>query len=256
MVKCIYFDLDSVLYIYTGFIDKAVFECSKEMVKRGLKANHNTALCKLKQIRAVDPNSPNHFDELCYHFNGCYDEVIIASGIEKYWELKTRLIKPVYGSKKLLKQLKDSGYMLTIITNGVPVKQAGKLVKMGIDSFFYNPHRNGKSFNFYASLDKKKAKPKKYLWDLAKNDLNVGFSNSVMVGDRLFADIFGAKRLGMKTILLEQGPHAGEMPLEVYKEKKYELKKMGVTKDEFFKLTHPDFVIRDIRDIFSVLKKL
>lgn len=241
-VKCIHFDLDSVLYVYTDFIERAIRECTSEMIARGLNAGHDDAIAKLRQIRAKDPNSHQHFDELCYHFNKSYDKIIIASAIERYWEIKNTVIKPVFGAKTVLKTLRDAGYVLTIVTNGIPIKQAGKVVKLGLDKYFYNPE-NGK-FNFFAGLEN--GKPKAHLWNEAKKRTGIEHKDSVMVGDRLYSDIYGANRLKMKTILVRQGPHASETPEEVYRKK-------GLKNRDFFRLCRPDAEVDDIREIPKII---
>ncbi|MCG2777094.1 MAG: hypothetical protein L6406_15595, partial [Desulfobacterales bacterium] len=85
-IECINFDLDSVLYIPSEFLETALRMSVKAMMQTGLKASLNEALQKLIEIRFLNSNAKNHFNELCFYFNKKYDPLIIAAGIEKYWD--------------------------------------------------------------------------------------------------------------------------------------------------------------------------
>lgn len=246
-IKCIHFDLDSVLYIYTGFIDKAFTECVKVMIKRGLKAEFTEAKQKLRQIRDAEPNSHAHFNDLCYYFNKRYDSVIIASAVEKYWEIKNQMLVPVPGAKKTLDTLRKQGYKLTIVSNGIPVKQAGKLVKLGLDKYFYDPVNN---YNIFAAIGKGKEKPSSYLFNRAAKATGYSFRESIMVGDRLWSDIYGANRLGMKTVLVKQGPHAEETIEKVYQRRKHNI---NISRKKFYELCQPDVTIKDLRELPRII---
>jgi HAD superfamily hydrolase (TIGR01662 family) len=105
-----------------------------------------------------------------------------------------------------------SKYPLTIITNGPPIKQAGKIIRLGLHHFFsrYDGERNLRKHYFYASDEREKRKPYPALWLQAQKEMGFDFSRAVMVGDRYLQDIFGAKRLGMITVKVNQGAHADE----------------------------------------------
>ena len=87
-IECINFDLDSVLYIPSEFLETALRMSVKAMMQTGLKAGLDEALQKLIEIRFLNSNAKNHFNELCFYFNKKYDPLIIAAGIEKYWDCK------------------------------------------------------------------------------------------------------------------------------------------------------------------------
>ena len=45
-----------------------------------------------------------------------------------------------------------------------------------------------------------------------RQDVSFAFENAIMVGDRLWADMLGAKMLGMTTVKINQGEHRFETP--------------------------------------------
>ena len=83
-IACIHFDLDSVLYVPSDFLETALQMSINAMIQVGLKAEKETALSALKAIRSLDSNGKDHFNQLCFHFNNEYDPIVIAAGVEKY----------------------------------------------------------------------------------------------------------------------------------------------------------------------------
>ena len=94
------------------------------------------------------------------------------------------------GTIEILEYLKDQ-YKLHIITNGFEEVQNKKMRKSGILHFFDHIITS-------ESVGVKKPNPKvfKHALDMAKTSA----SSSVMIGDNLEADIYGAINCGMKAI--------------------------------------------------------
>lgn len=262
IIDSIHFDLDSVLYIPTEFLEATLALTIKVMIQTGLKASFDDALKTLKQIRSFDSNAENHFDQLCLHFNGNCDPIIIAAGVEKYWDCKIGNMTCAPDTRLILNQLYQS-FPLAIISNGKPVKQAGKIYRLGLWHYFsrFNSQFHLEKRFFYASLDNDKQKPYSYLWKVAQKDINFRFSHSVMVGDRFWQDILGSKKLSMVSIKINQGPHAAETMEEVYEKKlaSGELEKVfgeKRPKDEVMELMAPDFTISSLREIIPILPQI
>ena len=210
-IACVNFDLDSVLYVPSDFLETALLMSVNAMIQVGLRADQETAIERLKKIRSRDSNAKDHFDQLCYQLNGRYDPIIIAAGVEKYWDCKISLMTSAPEANPILSAL-YSKYPLAIITNGPPIKQAGKIIRLGLSHFFsrYDKDMNLHRHYFYVSDDRQKQKPYPHLWQRAQKDVGFDFSRAIMVGDRFLYDIFGAKRLGMITVKVNQGGHADE----------------------------------------------
>ena len=56
-IACIHFDLDSVLYVPSDFLETALQMSVNAMIQVGLRAEQDRALSKLKAIRSLDSNS-------------------------------------------------------------------------------------------------------------------------------------------------------------------------------------------------------
>ena len=122
-IACIHFDLDSVLYVPADCLETTVQVSVYAMIHACLRAKQKTALSRLWEIRSLDSNAKDHFNKLCFHFNSEYDPIIIAAGVEKYWNCKISLMTSAPEANPILNLL-YSKYPLTIITNGPPIKQA------------------------------------------------------------------------------------------------------------------------------------
>lgn len=258
-IECIHFDLDSVLYIPSEFLETSLLVSIKAMIETGLKATPSKALKKLEEIRSSDPNAKNHFDKLCLHFNKRYDPLIIAAGVEKYWDCKVGIMTSAPEAKLALSALYDK-YPLVIITNGPPLKQAGKVVRLGLAHFFsrFEGRRKVQEHGFYATAERGKMKPHPYLWLKSRKDLGYTFSRAVMVGDRYWEDMFGAKRLGMTTVKISQGPHARETIAEAFRKASESEETMALflrehTKKEMLNLMKPDYTISSLRKLGDIL---
>jgi putative hydrolase of the HAD superfamily len=259
-IECITFDLDSVLYLPSDFLETTLLISIRSMIEVGLKARPKEALTKLQEIRSSDPNAGDHFDRLCLHFNKRFDPLIVAAGIEKYWDCKVGVMTSAPDTKPVLGALHDK-YPMAIVTNGPPLKQAGKIVRLGLSHFFSKMDVTRKVQNhlFYATSERGKIKPFPYLWRKSRKDLGYRFSRAIMVGDRYWEDIFGAKRLGMITVKVNQGPHSQETMDEALEKafqsrtmKSYFLKRHSL--EEIKRLMRPDFTITSLRRLQEVMQ--
>jgi len=261
-IECINFDLDSVLYIPSDFLETTLLLSVKAMIETGLKATHRKALKKLEEIRAVNPNGKNHFDQLCVHFNKKPDPLIIAAGIEKYWDCKVGIMTTAPETKLVLSMLHNR-YPLAIISNGPPLKQAGKIVRLGLSHLFSRYDRASKvqSHFFFATAERGKTKPYPYLWLQSQKEIGYNFSRALMVGDRYWEDIFGAKRLGMITVKISQGPHAHQTVAQGFEEA-LRSKAMDTfflkhhAKKEILEMMKPDYTITSLRKLEDIVSHL
>ena len=261
-LTCIHFDLDSVLYVPSDFLEIALQMSVNAMIQVGLKSDREKALSKLKKIRSRNSNAKDHFDQLCFHFNKKNDPIIIAAGVEKYWDCKISFMTSAPEVNPVL-DLLSSKYPLTIISNGPPIKQAGKIIRLGLNHFFSRSDKKVKSMKhcFYASDERKKRKPYPSLWLQAQKEIGFEFSRTIMVGDRYLQDIFGAKRLGMITVKVNQGSHAKETideAFEDYKrlEKNFPYFSKIHTHKRVRGMMRPDYTINHIRELEKVVYRI
>jgi len=261
-IACIHFDLDSVLYVPADFLETALQMSVNAMIQVGLEAEQETALSELKKIRSIDSNGKEHFNQLCFRFNHEDDPIIIAAGVEKYWDCKISLMTTAPEAIPILRLL-HSKYPLTVITNGPPIKQAGKIIRLRLDHFFacYDDMRNLQKHFFYASGEKDQQKPFPHLWQWAQKDIGFDFDRSLMVGDRYLQDIFGAKRLGMTTVKVNQGSHISESiedAFEAYQrlEAEYKLFSGQRSPEDIRGMMIPDFTINHIKELKQVINEI
>jgi putative hydrolase of the HAD superfamily len=254
-IQCFNFDLDSVLYLPNEFLETTLILSIKAMIQVGLETTTKEGLKQLKLIRSINSNAQNHFDQLCYHFNQEYDPVIIAAGIEKYWDCKIGNMTSAPDTLLILNELYQK-YPLAIITNGRPIKQAGKILRLGLYPYFlkYDDKRKVQKRFFYVTDNKNRVKPHPWLWEKAQKDIGFDFNKTVMVGDRFWEDILGANLLGMLTIKINQGYHSNETIEDVYELKKEsgEIKKIfreNPSKNEIMNLMKPQFTIRSLKEL-------
>ena len=259
-IECIHFDLDSVLYIPAAFLENTLNLTVRVMIENGLQADFDEALAKLHEIRSEDSNAGDHFDLLCEHFNGCLDPIIIASGVEKYWDCKSGNMMAAPHAHYVLGRLAQN-YPLSIISNGRPVKQAGKLIRLELAHFFtrYDSEKGVYERFFYATDDPANAKPHPYLWQQSQQDVSFAFENAIMVGDRLWADMLGAKLLGMTTVKMNQGEHRFETPEQAYEKNSFMVDQLFDTppaQETVIGLMQPDFEINSLEDLVGVVKEI
>jgi len=258
-VQSIHFDLDSVLYIPSAFLENTLKLAVKVMIENGLRADFEEALVKLKEIRATDSNAADHFDRLCDYYNGRMDPIIIASGVEKYWDCKSGNMMAAPHAHYVLGSLSQH-YSLAIISNGRPVKQAAKLVRLGLAHFFthYDSRKGVHERFFYATDDPALAKPNPFLWERARQDMDFAFQQAIMVGDRYWTDMLGAKRIGMATVKINQGEHRHETITEAYDKNISNASFSGITgtKEEILAAMQPDYTIESLAELPAIVRML
>ena len=85
----------------------------------------------------------------------------------------------------LFRRLKSIGFQICLISNN-KMERVERFNKMVNVKYIYDAH-----------------KPSKKNYMKAMELMNTDLSNTLFVGDQLFTDVFGAKRIGMHNILVE-----------------------------------------------------
>ncbi len=94
---------------------------------------------------------------------------------------------------QILDFLTKKGYTLHLITNGFDSIQMSKLKNAGIEHYF---------FSVITSESASCLKPQKEIFDFAINRAGCCYTESLMLGDNLYADIQGAMNAGMDTVFV------------------------------------------------------
>lgn len=140
---------------------------------------------------------------------------------EKYLSLLGEGGNTLEGAAELCRELKEKGYDLYIVTNGVANTQKKRLTKSGLLPFFTE---------VFVSETVGHQKPKKEYFDYVLSHIKEkDIDKIILVGDSLTSDIKGAMNVGLKSVWLNL---KGQDLPEEYK---------------------PDYVISDVRDVRGIL---
>lgn len=140
---------------------------------------------------------------------------------EKYLSLLGEGGNTLEGAVELCRELKEKGYDLYIVTNGVADTQRKRLTKSGLLPLFTD---------IFVSEAVGHQKPKKEYFDYVLSHIKEkDIDKIILVGDSLTSDIKGAMNVGLKSVWLNL--KGQELP-EEYK---------------------PGYVISDVRDVRGIL---
>ncbi|AMM54521.1 TIGR02253 family HAD-type hydrolase [Pyrococcus kukulkanii] len=217
MIKVIFFDLDDTLADTSRLAEMARKNAIENMIRHGLPVDFDTAYSELMElIKEYGSNFPHHFDYLLRRLDIPYDPKLVAAGVIAYHNTKFAYLREVPGARRVLIRLRELGYRLGIITDGNPIKQWEKILRLEMDDFF--EHVIISDFEGV-----KKPHPK--IFRKALKAFNVKPNEAMMVGDRLYSDIYGAKNVGMKTVWFKYGKYS-DRELEYRKYADYEITKL------------------------------
>ena len=113
---------------------------------------------------------------------------------DTYGEIHEAAIEVYPGAIDTLQHIRDMGKGMALITNGVSRLQRAKIERFGLERFFDCIVIEGE---FGAG------KPDPQVYRHALDQLDVGPSQAMMVGDNLHADIAGAQSLGIYTVWVD-----------------------------------------------------
>ena len=198
MLKAIFFDIDDTLYNSTELAHRARMNAIIAMIDAGLsEKEQNKAYAKLvKIVKKYGSNYPHHFDRLLEDTDTKYNPAIIAAGVAAYHDTKLSYIRLFPETIPTLLKLRDSGYALGIISEGLAVKQWEKLIRLGLTHFFKK---------VIISEGVGADKSTKRLYEIAIRSMDCEPSEALMVGDKQDKDIVNAKAVGLHTVLISKG---------------------------------------------------
>lgn len=223
-IKAIFFDIDNTLYDSTRQTETARRTAVEAMVEAGLPTTAEKGLKLLNEIvEAYGSNYDNHFGVLMKRLRTSQNTHIIAAGIVAYHNTKISMLRPFPDTIPTLLKLRGMNYKLGIITDGIPVKQWEKLIRLGLQHFFH-------AVIITDEIGIRKPSPK--LYSAAADEIGVPVKNCMMVGDRLNTDILGAKKAGMATVRILQGKYSNEKS----------------TKEN-----EPDYIIKTLSDLLKIV---
>ncbi|MBK7643599.1 MAG: TIGR02253 family HAD-type hydrolase [Planctomycetes bacterium] len=231
-LKAILFDVDDTLFSTTEFARKARANAVRAMIQAGLDLPEETVTRELEEVLAeFSSNYEHHFDKLLMRLRPpslarVNPALVVAAGVAAYHDTKFRELVPFEDVIPFFRALRKCGMRLGIITHGWTVKQAEKLVRLGLV-----PYLEPSSIFISDQLGISKPNPK--LWTLALADMHLVPQEVMYVGDSPEHDIVAPRSLGMVTVWTSR---AAKRPLEG----------TGI---------EPDHIVGDFRELAALLRE-
>ncbi|MCS7103891.1 MAG: HAD hydrolase-like protein [Candidatus Korarchaeum sp.] len=132
-MRLLLMELDNVLY--NSKLLKAIARewAVTAMREAGLPVDHETALGTLIEVvREKGEDYPFHFDEMMTRLGLRKDYRVIAAGVIAYHDVKKAFLRPLPGIIQLIVSARDKGFRIGVISQGEPVKEWEKILRLGI----------------------------------------------------------------------------------------------------------------------------
>jgi putative hydrolase of the HAD superfamily len=137
-LRAVLFDIDDTLFSTSEFARKARTNAVRAMVSAGLDVPEEVVQRELDEVIAeFSSNYEHHFERLLQRLPAeatrrVNPALIVAAGVAAYHDTKFREIAPFPDVLPLLAALKKARLRVGVITHGLTVKQAEKLVRLGL----------------------------------------------------------------------------------------------------------------------------
>jgi HAD superfamily hydrolase (TIGR02253 family) len=197
VVKAIIFDLDNTLIDFMTMKKAASTAAANAMIEAGLK-DHPEDLVKRLFSFYLDHGieSDDAFEQYLLQEYKAVDYRVLAAAVNAYLKEKYLHLKPYPGVVETLRELKQQGFKLGIVSDGVRLKAWMRLNEAGLDSYFDV---------VVTYEDTGKQKPAKEPFLRVCDELEVIPEECLMVGDWPERDVQGGRSVGMKTCLATYG---------------------------------------------------
>ena len=199
-LKAIFFDIDDTLFSTFEFAKAARLNSVYAMIRAGLKCNVNECIQELNEVtEEFGSNYEHHYDRLLLRlpkesYKDINPAIIVAAGVVAYHQTKNSSLKPYDDVVEILRILSKTELILGIITAGLKIKQAEKLVRLDLLKYL-NPRA------IFITDQIGIGKPNIKLYKNACDTLNLDPKFSMYVGDNPISDIDPPNKLGMITVL-------------------------------------------------------
>lgn len=203
-LKAVFFDIDDTLYSTTAFAERARRQAVRAMLAAGLRAAEDEVLAELAEVIAeFSSNYEHHYEKLLLRLpkaatEGLNPAILVAAAVVAYHQTKSKELVPFPDVAAAIPRLAKAGLVLGIITSGLTVKQAEKLVRLGLLPFI---HPQGIFITEQIGI----SKPNPKLFQRACRDLKLKPAECAYVGDHPVHDVEPVKRIGMTSILNRRG---------------------------------------------------
>lgn len=241
-IKLVGFDLDDCLFDSTGLSERARIKGIDAMLNLGLRIEREKGLKIIQEIvKEYGSNSSEHYNFFIRRLNELekdiefidYNDQIkyIAAAVMAYHDEKSSTIRLYDDVEECLFKLRERSVKTAIITDGLPIKQYEKILRLGLEELV----------DLVVISDEigiKKPNPK--LFDYTLKKIGVKGQETIYIGDRIEKDIIPALLNNIHSVYLHRGG-------------KYDTNTTGV---KIPKETEPDFEISNLNEIFDIIDEL
>ncbi len=213
LLDVVLFDVDDTLYSTTEFAEKARRWAVRAMIEKGLDIGEDEAYQELTEVvQEFSSNYEHHLDRLLdrlgpARLSGRNPAILVAAGVVAYHRTKQAEMEALPDARALLEALRRAGVACGVVSAGLQVKQAEKLIRLRL-----LPLLEPRAIFFSDQMGVSKPNPKIYAKACAA--LGVAPARAMYVGDRPSHDVVPAARIGMRTVLYRGagGKYARETP--------------------------------------------
>ena len=231
-LRAIFFDIDDTLYSTTEFAARARAAAVQNMIRFGFRMQKDDCLRELDEvIHEFSANYEQHFDKLllrvpAHYYEGVNPAVLVAAAVAGYHDTKLRELTAHEDVVEVLKLLRrHTNLKLGVITNGLTIKQAEKIVRLNVYEYL---DANAVFISDQMGMNKPNAK----FFLRACRSVGIPAHQSMYVGDHPELDVDSPNRIGMITV---HSRRSGKHLNHPY-------------------VTAPDFVIHNFWDLLDILE--
>ncbi|MGE4287680.1 MAG: YjjG family noncanonical pyrimidine nucleotidase [Salinivirgaceae bacterium] len=216
--KYLFFDLDRTLWDYKANSEQTLIDLVKTFtpqlssqtrlfIEIFYKVNEALWLQYRDGIISKEYLSSSRFIQVYKHFG--IDAVSMAEEIAQYYIVQSPQKNKLFpDTRKVLSYLKSMNYSLYLLTNGFLEVQKVKIRTSDIERYFEG---------MITSEEVGYQKPDSRIFEYALRNTGGQKNNSIMIGDDLDNDIFGAQNFGIDTIYFnpQRTTHKGNPTYEI-----------------------------------------
>ena len=202
-IRAILFDIDDTLYSTSEFTRQARWQAVQAMIDMGLNRSCQELFQELNEvITEFTSNYPHHFDKLLLRIPPqCYSKInkaiLVAAAVVAYHDAKHYSLKPYDDALEFIRFFSDFPLIKGIITDGLEIKQAEKLVRLKIHRYL-----TGDAIFISDQIGVSKNNPKIYRYVCEK--LRLPPQQILYIGDHPLRDIDAANAIGIITVRIRK----------------------------------------------------
>jgi len=199
-LRAIFFDIDDTLYSTSEFAATARRNAMEAMISHGLKLRIEDAMAELYEVIAeFGSNFSFHYDRLLKRLPASKlpegnRAILVAAAVSAYHDTKYRSLFPFRDVPPVLARIQaGTDLTLGVITDGLELKQAEKLVRLGVIEWI-------DTRAIFISDQIGISKPNEKLYLRACESIGIEPTQAMHVGDHPDNDIAPAQSVGMVTV--------------------------------------------------------